>query len=56
MKKLILILSFIALNVFAINCRDYMQYTFSDSEDFIVDSAYVANTGYDTIYYAPIKY
>lgn len=56
MKKLILIPSFVALNVFAINCRDYMQYTFSDSEDFIVDSAYVANTGYDTIYYAPIKY
>jgi hypothetical protein len=56
MKKLILILSFVALNVFAINCRDYMQYTFSDSEDFIVDSAYVANTAYDTIYYAPIKY
>ena len=56
MKKLILILSFIALNAFAFNCRDYMQYTFSDSENFIVDSAYTANGGYDFIYYAPLKY
>ena len=56
MKKLILILSFIALNAFAINCRDYMQYRLSDSEDFIIDSAYAANGGYDFIYYAPLKY
>ena len=56
MKKLILILSFIALNAFAFNCRDYMQYTFSDSKDFIIDSAYTANGGYDFIYYAPLKY
>lgn len=60
MKKIILILSFIALNVFAINCREYMQYTLpytlSGSEDFIIDSAYTANTAYDTIYYSPLKY
>ena len=60
MKKIILILSFVALNVFAINCREYMQYIFSytlsDSENFLIDSAYVANGGYDYIYYSPLKY
>ena len=56
MKKAILILSILALNAFAVNCRDYMQYTFSESEDFIADSAYIENYGHDFSYYASMKY
>lgn len=58
MKKLILILSFIALNAFAFNCRDMLQTSFTSStaNTYLVDSAYIENYGYDFTYYASMKY
>ena len=58
MKKLILILSILALNVFAINCRDMLQTSFTSSttNTYLVDSAYIENYGHDFSYYASMKY
>lgn len=58
MKKAILILSILALNVFAINCRDMFQTSFTSSttNTYLVDSAYIENYAHDFTYYASMKY
>jgi hypothetical protein len=58
MKKLFLIFSILALNAFAINCRDMLQTSFTSSttNTYLVDSAYIENYSYDFTYYASMKY
>ena len=61
MKKLILILSILAINAFAIDCRGYMNYfvnhaSIYDFSEYRIDSAYIANESIDLIYYSPLKY
>ena len=55
MKKLILILSILALNVFAETCRDYIRYLFNGdmSDNFRMDSIYAVSfiDDKDTSYY-----
>ena len=61
MKKIILILSILAINAFAIDCRGYMNYfvnhaSIYDFSEYRIDSAYIANESIDLIYYSPLKY
>ena len=58
MKKLILILSILALNAFAVNCRDYMRLSVPswDFEEYHLDSVYAANYFGSFVYYTVLKY
>ncbi|MBO5532921.1 MAG: hypothetical protein J5977_10775 [Fibrobacter sp.] len=58
MKKIILILSILALNAFAINCRNMLQAFFASNatNTYLADSAYIENYGSDFTYYASMKY
>ena len=58
MKKFFLILSLLAMNAFAVNCRDMIQASFSanSSNVYLADSAYIENYGSDFTYYASMKY
>lgn len=58
MKKLILILSILALNAFAVNCRDYMRLSVPswDFEEYYLDSVYKANYFGSFVYYTVLKY
>ena len=58
MKKFFLILSLLAMNAFAVNCRNMIQASFSanSSNVYLADSAYIENYGSDFTYYASMKY
>ena len=58
MKKLILILSILALNAFAVNCRDYMRLSVSfwNFDEYHLDSVYAANYFGSLIYYSESKF
>ena len=46
------------MNVFAVNCRDMIQASFSanSSNVYLADSAYIENYGHDFTYFASMKY
>ncbi|MBO4829230.1 MAG: hypothetical protein J5534_07325 [Fibrobacter sp.] len=58
MKKLILILSILALNVFAAGCRDYMRLSVSfwNFDEYRLDSLYGANYFGSLVYYSESKF
>ena len=57
MKKLILILAILALNVFAAGCRDYMRLSVSfwNFDEYHLDSVYAANYFGSLVYYSESK-
>jgi hypothetical protein len=57
MKKLILILAILALNVFAAGCRDYMRLSVSfwNFDEYHLDSVYAANHFGSLVYYTEAK-
>ena len=57
MKKLILILAILALNVFAAGCRDYMRLSVSfwNFDEYHIDSVYRANYFGSLVYYTVLK-
>ena len=58
MKKLILILSILALDVFAVSCRDYMRLSVSfwNFDEYRLDSLYAANYFGSDVYYSESKF
>ena len=59
MKKLIFILSFVALNVHAVNCLDYLRNDYIEyrlNNNYRVDSTYAPSFVDDKIYYSSSKY
>lgn len=58
MKKLILILSILALDVFAVSCRDYMRLSVSfwNFDEYHLDSVYAANYFGSLVYYSESKF
>ena len=58
MKKLILILAILALNVFAAGCRDYMRLSVSfwNFDEYHLDSVYAANYFGSLVYYSESKF
>lgn len=58
MKKLILILAILALNVFAADCRDYMRLSVSfwNFDEYRLDSLYAANYFGSDVYYSESKF
>ena len=58
MKKLILILSILALDVFAVSCRDYMRLSVSfwNFDEYRLDSTYAANYFGSLVYYSESKF
>lgn len=58
MKKLILILAILALNVFAAGCRDYMRLSVSfwNFDEYHLDSVYAANYFGSRVYYSESKF
>lgn len=58
MKKLIFILTILALNAFAVNCRDYMRLSVSfwNFDEYRLDSTYAANYFGSLVYYSESKF
>lgn len=57
MKKIVFILAILALDTFAINCRDYMRLSVSfwNFDEYHLDSVYAANYFGSTVYYTESK-